>query len=156
MTRPRAVVIGIGNEYRRDDAIGVIAARELDKLAIPGVRVTVCDGEPTRLLDSWADTDLAIVIDAVLCQPSDPGRIRRTSIQTLTGVTATSSHTLGLRDAIPLGRALDRLPRELVVITVEAENLGPGPGLSAPVEAAVPAVLDTVRQILTSTGHSET
>ncbi|KZM74694.1 hydrogenase maturation protease [Nocardia terpenica] len=145
MTRPRAVVIGVGNEYRRDDGIGPAVAARIDALGLPGVLVTLCDGEPAGLLDIWAGVDLAIVVDAVLCEPSAPGRIWRTTVDALRGRTrATSSHALGIPDALPLGRALGRVPGELVVLAVEAARLDLGAGLSDPVAAAVPRVVQAV------------
>lgn len=162
MSGPRAVVVGIGNRYRGDDGIGPIVAEILDrqiqeKQLPPTILVTVCDGEPTGLLDLWADAELAVVIDAVLCDPSTPGRIWRTSVDALRGITASaSSHALGLPEVIPLGRLLGRLPRELVVIAVEAARLDLGPGLSAPIEAAIPRIVSAVRDELariTSPAH---
>ncbi|OJF80309.1 hydrogenase maturation protease [Nocardia seriolae] len=145
MTAPRAVVVGVGNEYRHDDGIGPAVARHLEKLAIPGVLVELCDGEPTGLLDLWAGVELAIVIDAVLCETQTPGRIWRTTVDALRGLThAASSHALGIPDALPLGRALGKVPGELLVIAVEAERLDLGVGLSAPVAAALPEVTATV------------
>ncbi|WP_084525539.1 hydrogenase maturation protease [Nocardia vaccinii] len=145
----RAVVIGIGNEYRGDDGIGPLVAARLDRLELPGVLVAVCDGEPGNLLDLWEGADLAVVVDAVLCRPSTPGRIRRTTADALRGVTAAaSSHTLGVPDAVRLGRALGRLPRELVVIAVEAARLDLGTELSEPVAAAIPEILRAVQDEL--------
>lgn len=145
MTSPRAVVIGVGNEFRHDDGVGPIVAACLEKLAPPGVLVTACDGEPVALLDAWSGVALAVIVDAVLCEPSTPGRIRRTDIESLRDRTAaTSSHALGIPDAVSLGRALDRLPGALVVIAVEAARLDLGAGLSEPVAAAIPGVVQAV------------
>lgn len=145
MSGPQAVVIGVGNEYRRDDGIGPAVVDQLEKLCLPEVSVAQCDGEPTALLDLWSGVDLAIVVDAVLCEPSAPGRVWRTTVDTLRGRTRTaSSHALGIPDAWPLGRALGRLPRDLVVIAVEAEQLDLGVGLSGPVAAAVPDIVSAV------------
>ncbi|MGV9665280.1 hydrogenase maturation protease [Nocardia niigatensis] len=145
MSRPRAVVIGVGNEYRRDDGIGPAVVRYLQKLCLPGVSVELCDGEATDLLDVWAGAELAVVVDAVLCEPSTPGRIWRTTVDTLRERThATSSHALGIPDALPLGRVLNRVPAELVVIAVEAQRLDLGIGLSGPVAAARPEVVAAV------------
>ncbi|MFX0577801.1 hydrogenase maturation protease [Nocardia nepalensis] len=145
MSGARAVVIGVGNEYRSDDGIGLTVAAALEELGLPGVLVTLCDGEPSGLLDVWAGVELAIVVDAVLCEPCTPGRIWRTTVDALRGVTrAASSHALGIPDALPLGRALGRVPDELVVIAVEAACLDLGVGLSEPVEAAVPQVVEAV------------
>ncbi|WP_040800887.1 hydrogenase maturation protease [Nocardia higoensis] len=145
MTGARAAVIGVGNDYRGDDGVGPSVARELARLDLPGVAVTVCDGEPTGLLDAWTGVELAVVVDAVRCEPATPGRIRRTGVDSLPGGTyPTSSHALGIPDALLLGRALGRVPRELVVIAVEAASFHLGAGLSAPVAAAVPRVVRTV------------
>lgn len=153
MTSPHAVVIGVGNDYRRDDGIGPAAARELEKYALPGVLIAVCDGDPAGLLQAWDGADLAVVIDAIRCEPGTPGRIRRTTVDALCATTtATSSHALGVPDAFRLGRVLGRLPRELVVIAVEAARLDLGAGLSEPVAAALPLVVDAVRAELAHVG----
>ncbi|WP_062992246.1 hydrogenase maturation protease [Nocardia anaemiae] len=145
MSGVRAVVIGVGNEFRSDDGVGPAVATAVEELELPGVSVTLCDGEPAGLLDVWADVELAIVVDAVLCEPSTPGRIWRTTIDALRGVTrAASSHALGVPDALPLGRALGRVPGELVVIAVEAASLDLGVGMSEPVAAAVSRVVEAV------------
>ncbi|MFD7846831.1 hydrogenase maturation protease [Nocardia sp. NPDC059764] len=145
MSGPRAVVIGVGNEYRRDDGIGPAVARYLEKLCLPGVSVALCDSDPTGLLDLWAGAELAVVVDAVLCQPSTPGRVWRTTLDSAHGLThAASSHAIGIPDAVPLGRLLGRVPHELVVVAVEAERLDLGVGLSDPVAAAFPEVVTAV------------
>ncbi|WP_280492372.1 hydrogenase maturation protease [Nocardia asiatica] len=145
MTEPWAVVIGVGNDYRSDDGVGSAVALRIEELRIPGVLVTVSDGEPTSLLDAWDGVDLAVVIDAVRCEPSIPGRVRRTDIDLLrrAGTTA-STHTLGIQDALPLGRALGRLPGAIVVIAVDVASLELGVGLSEPVAAAVPRAVTAV------------
>jgi hydrogenase maturation protease len=149
-TECRAVIVGIGNEYRGDDGIGPLVAARLDAAHLPGVRVRVCDGEPTRLLDLWGGADLAVVVDAVLCRASTPGSIRRITGETLREVTVfASSHALGISEAVRLGRVLGRLPPELVVIAVEAACFDLGAGLSEPVTEAIPDVLRTVRAELT-------
>ncbi|WP_040789197.1 hydrogenase maturation protease [Nocardia paucivorans] len=145
MTGARAAVAAVGNEYRGDDGVGPIVVREVVKLDLPGVVVTWCDGEPAALLDAWSGVDLAVVVDAVLCAPATPGRIHRTTIDTVpAGAQVTSSHALGVPEAFLLGRALGRVPHALVVVAVEAARFDLGAGLSAPVAAAVPQVVRTV------------
>ncbi len=139
------VVIGIGNPYRRDDGIGPALADRLTGLGLSNVDVRVLDGEPTGLLDAWTGAALAIIVDAVICQPARPGRIHRTTLPRLTGAPATSSHGLGIPEAIELGRALDRLPDHLIVYAVEAADVGFGTELSPEVAAALPELLDAIR-----------
>jgi hydrogenase maturation protease len=49
-----------------------------------------------------------------------------------------SSHALDVSDAIALGEALHRLPDQLVILTVEAEDTGHSVGLTQKVADAVP------------------
>ena len=145
----RAVVIGVGNEYRHDDGVGPAVLAELGKTPLPGVTIVLCDGEPAALLETWSGADLAIVVDAVLCEPSNPGRIWRSTVDgRLPGAGSASSHALGIPDAVGLGAALGRVPGELVVFAVEAADLGLGVGLTPAVRAAVPDVVDAVRREL--------
>jgi hydrogenase maturation protease len=47
-----AVVLGVGNEDRRDDGIGPAVARAVAARAIPNLLVTISDGDPATLLDA--------------------------------------------------------------------------------------------------------
>jgi hydrogenase maturation protease len=145
MTTRRVAVIGVGNDFRRDDGVGPAVIRQLQQHELTGVSLTVVDGEPTQLLDAWAGMDLAIVIDAVLCEPSIPGRIHRTSIRAQLGsVGSSSTHGLGIPEALRLAEVLGRAPARFVVYAVEAADLGLGVGLSADVAGAVPGVTRAV------------
>ena len=145
MTTPWAAVIGVGNEFRHDDGIGPALATEVQHRNLPGVRVVTTDGEPTGLLDAWADVTLAVVIDAVLCQPAMPGRVHRTTVDKLPPATgAAGTHGFGIPEAVELGRVLDRMPQQLIVYAVEASDVSLGLGLSPPVATALPALVDAV------------
>ena len=150
MSSARAAVIGVGNEFRRDDGIGPAVVGDLERYQLSGVSLTVADGEPAQLLDAWSDVPVAIVVDAVLCEPSTPGRIHRTTLDAPLGAaTVSSTHGLGIPDAVRLAEALDRAPGRLVVYAVEAADLGFGVGLSAEAARAVPQL---VRAVLTELG----
>ncbi|GAA1599142.1 MULTISPECIES: hydrogenase maturation protease [Kribbella] len=151
------VVIGVGNEYRRDDGIGPALIAALEDRWLPGVRLLVSDGEPARLIDDWSGVPLAIVVDAVLCEPSDPGEFYRTEVPLHQHTAAGSaepaaevhthsagSHSLGIPDALRLGEALDHLPQRLVVYAVEAADVSFGTDFSAPVADALPRLVDAV------------
>lgn len=139
------VVIGIGNPYRCDDGVGPAVVDQLSRLSLPDVTVVSADGEPVQLLDALTGADLAVVIDAVLCAPAEPGRIHRTNLDDVSTLpSATSSHGLGVPEAVLLGAALERLPERLVVYAVEAARLDFGTALSPPVTEAVPQVVAAV------------
>jgi hydrogenase maturation protease len=136
------VVIGVGNEMRRDDGAGIAVVERARPLLPPGVEVRTLGGEATSLLDAWAGADLAVVVDAVRWdRPPGSGvtRIEVTSApDAVSGFEAgTSSHGLGVAEAVALGRALDRLPRRLVLLLIALAEEGQGEGLSPSVEGHV-------------------
>jgi hydrogenase maturation protease len=140
------IIIGIGNEFRRDDGAGPAVVGRLRDLAPPGARFVVTDGDPTRLVEAWTGAALAVVVDAVRAEPSRPGTVHRFVVDTPgagPGRTA-SSHGFGLDDAIGLAVALDRMPGRLIVHAIEAGDLAQGLGLTPPVAAAVGAVASAV------------
>src|SRR4051812_10829828 len=87
-----AVVVGLGNRYRRDDGVGVAAAAELKRLALPGVRVVTGIVDPMGLLEAWSGATLAVLIDAAVGTPSTPGRVRRCGLRDVAAGDGLSSH----------------------------------------------------------------
>jgi hydrogenase maturation protease len=148
------VVIGVGNEFRRDDGAGPAVVGRLRGRVPAEVELVITDGEPTRLIEAWTGAALAVVVDAVRVSgphPPDPGQIHRFVVDRPGPGTgqAASSHGFGLGDAIALAMALDRMPARLIVHAIEAADLAQGPGLTPAVAAAVDvvarAILDDIR-----------
>lgn len=142
----RVVVIGVGNEFRRDDGAGPAVVTSLRGQVPPGVDLVLTDGEPTRLIEAWTGAALAVVVDAVRADPPRPGRMHRFVLdRPMAGPARTaSSHGFGLDDAVRLGLALDRMPGRLIVHAIEAADLTQGTGLTPPVAAAIDNVADAV------------
>jgi len=145
------VVIGLGSPDRGDDAVGPWVARRVASLGLPGVTVVEHE-DPTGLIGLWSGTDLAVVVDAVL-SGAPPGTLLvmeagadadplADTAWARTGRGGT--HAFGLAVAVELGRALHRLPRRLVLVGVEVATVEHGAALSAPVQAALDAVVAAV------------
>src|SRR5579863_2942303 len=100
----RMVVIGVGNEFRRDDGTGPLVVTRLARLVPPGVELVVSDGDPARMIEAWDGAALAIVVDAVRADPAVPGRVHRLVLDhdDLPPGSEVSSHGLGLDGAIGL------------------------------------------------------
>ena len=134
----KTVVIGVGNAFRGDDAVGLAVAERVRALA-PELDVVVCEQEPIQLLDAWAGSDLALLVDAV-SSGAQPGTVHRLDA-TIEPVPATvfrgSTHAFGVADVVELGRALDRLPKRLLVYGIEGASFSAGDALTAAVAAAV-------------------
>ncbi|WP_280831057.1 hydrogenase maturation protease [Mycolicibacterium frederiksbergense] len=138
------LIIGIGNDFRCDDGVGLAVAAAIADRRIAGVRVMTDIGDPASILDAWTGVPLVIAVDAAMGDGATPGRIRRWTPQECTEPTAVSSHTFGLAQAYSLGRALGRLPRQLVVFTVDVADVRPDVGLTSTVAAAVPLLVKAV------------
>lgn len=140
------VVIGVGNEFRRDDGAGLAVIERLRRLVPCGVELVITDGEPTRLIEAWTGAALAVVVDAVRAEPPHPGRVRRFVVDRPASGAGrpASSHGFGLDDSVALALALDRMPGRLIVHAIEAADLSQGAGLTAPVAAAVGLAADAI------------
>jgi hydrogenase maturation protease len=140
------LVIGVGNPYRRDDAVGLIVARTLREKNLDGVKVLEMSGEGAALIEAWQNAERVIVIDAV-CSGAAPGTIfrfeaHRRSIPTR--FFRYSTHNLGLAEAIELARSLGQLPKELIVYGIEGRDFTVGEGLSPEVAHAASQVLERI------------
>ena len=135
----RLTVIGVGNEWRRDDAAGLAVARLVRARADASLRVVEHEGEATALLDAWDGAEEVVVVDAVR-SGAPPG-----TVHTLDPVArpvpaelfSVSSHVLGVADAIELARAIGRLPPRLTLYGIEGRDFGLGSGLDPDVARAV-------------------
>lgn len=138
------LVIGVGNEWRRDDAAGLVVARRLRQSSPRAVRVIEHEGEPLDLIEEWAGAAAAIVLDAV-SSGAEPGTIHRLDALAMrlpAELFRGSTHALGVAEAVELGRALERLPRRLLVLGIEGERFDAGAGLSQEVERAATRLVD--------------
>jgi hydrogenase maturation protease len=92
-----------------------------------------------------------VLVDAVQ-SGAQPGTVHRVDAserplpQELRG--STSTHALGLGEAIELARALERLPRLVLVYGVEGARFDAGAELSAEVRVAVERVVDELAAAL--------
>jgi hydrogenase maturation protease len=130
-------VIGLGNEWRSDDGVGIEVARRL------GGRML--GGEPIELAEALAGGPEVAVVDAVSSgapagtvhtfDATDeplPSRLFGTS----------STHTLGLAEALELARSLGRLPDRVIVYGIEGASFDFGKGLSPEVERAAEVLVE--------------
>jgi hydrogenase maturation protease len=140
--RLRAIVIGVGNPDRGDDAAGRWVARRLAPVLEGRVPVAELDGEATALVDALGDAEFAIVVDAC-ASGAAPGTVTRFDVSAAplpARVSTLSSHGFGLADAFELARALGRLPTCCLAYSIEGVDFAPGAPLSSAVARAVETV----------------
>jgi len=143
------VIIGVGNYFRSDDAVGLYVARMFGLEKIPGLRVVEGIGDGTDLINAWDGVETVCVIDSVKAE-NCPGRIYRFDglkepIPEKLG-TVYSTHAFRLTDAIEMARTVGRLPRRLIVYGIEGADFSHGKDLSPEVRRAAEGLIDGIKR----------
>ncbi|MDF1851995.1 MAG: hydrogenase maturation protease [Verrucomicrobiales bacterium] len=145
----KTVLIGIGNEFRGDDAVGRILVRRLAALELPGLEIRESSGECFSLMELWTDAERVILVDA-LQSGSAPGTIRRIDASTESIpadlVQQCSTHSLSLLEAVEMARALEKLPPEVLIYGIEGHRFEPGEELSPEVAQAVDEAFEQIQR----------
>lgn len=139
-------VIGIGNEYRGDDAAGLLAVRCLAGKDISGANIIELDGETTALMDAMKSRSVVILIDAMR-SGNKVGAITRFDAGTHplpTAVFRCSTHAISVGETIELARALNRLPQHVIVYGIEGARFEPGSAVSPEVSEALKETVERV------------
>ena len=148
---PTVLVVGVGNELRHDDALGLEVVRRARGMAAlradPAIGFHEHEGEALALLGAWERADAVIIADAV--HGGGPAGARHRFDASSHPLPArfegsSSTHAIGVAEAIELGRVLGRLPRRLVVHGVTGSCFGAGRGLSAGLPEVADALARTV------------
>ena len=147
--KPRLKVIGVGNEWRGDDAVGLLVARRLKKDQLPRVQIAESRATVTAVQEAWKDAAGVIVVDAVV-SGGPPGAIYRFNAHGA-GVPvqlsrSLSSHGWGVAEALALGNVFQELPPWLIIYGIEGKNFGPGQEVSPEVAAAIPELVRRIER----------
>jgi hydrogenase maturation protease len=147
--RDKMLLIGVGNLFRHDDALGLEGAKRLKKKKLKSLEVWEHSGDGAALMEAWQGRERVILLDAT-SSGSAPG-----TIFSFDGATqplpsqfkASSSHAFGLAEAVEMARALGRLPKVLRVLGVEGRDFTPGQGLSPEVAASLDQVVQSIVEL---------
>jgi hydrogenase maturation protease len=134
------LVIGVGALERGDDAVGRLVARQVRDLCPDSpFRVIELRGDATELMEAWAQAKSVLLIDAA-CTGAPPGTLHRfdASCNPLPAEMAhTSTHDMGVSDALELARAMAMLPDRVIVYAIEIGQVDHGNEPSAAVLASI-------------------
>lgn len=140
------LIIGVGNEYRSDDGLGVYVARELRRHLPATIRIIEHSGEGTALMAAWTGAQHVFIVDAV--SSNEPlrtvHRVDAMREQIPKRMFASSSHQCGVAEAIAIAKELGELPQTLMLYGIEAESFEPGVGLSESVVRSVPDLIHLI------------
>jgi hydrogenase maturation protease len=145
------LVVGVGNLYRCDDAVGIHIARNLNNRKTENMSVKEQSGEGTSLMEAWEGYSHVLIVDAV-SSGSPAGSVHRLDASKTipSKFFSCSTHNFGVAEAIELARTLNQLPEHLQLYGVEGKNFEPGELLSPEVEPTVEKVADEIFQYITS------
>lgn len=144
----KIIVIGIGNEFRGDDAAGLLVVRRLKEKQTAGVEFWEQSGEATALMESMSQADTAILVDAVQSN-AEVGTIHHydASEQSMPAqFLRCSTHNFSVHDAIEMARVMEKLPPRLMVYGIEGSHFEPGAELSPAVQTAVVEVARRINE----------
>ena len=137
------LIIGVGNEFRGDDGVGIVIARRLRAEAPAHVTILEASGEGAALMETWKGAPRVILIDATR-SGSPPGTIHR--LDAHAGPLPSqffhySTHAFSVAEAVEMARALGQLPPQLIVYGIEGKIYTAGEGLSPEVVKAADSVI---------------
>jgi len=141
------IVIGLGNEFRHDDAAGLIVARRLRELGLPAEEH---DRDPVALINRWTGETGVILVDAVYSgtAPGTLHRIDMSASRLPREPFLRSTHAFRLVEAVELSRVVGTLPPHIFFFGVEGMDFTPGIGVSAEVESALPILTQEVLSLI--------
>jgi hydrogenase maturation protease len=140
------LLIGIGNEYRCDDHIGLHVIRILKERKLPETIILESSGDGAELIEMFSSARMAILIDAV-ASGGNPGTIYQFDAHKQpipAQLSFQSTHAFGVGEAIELARVFEQLPPILLVYAIEGENFSLGIELTPKVEQAGQRVVEQV------------
>jgi hydrogenase maturation protease len=144
-----ALVVGYGNALRTDDGLGWHAARLLaGDPRLDGVDVLQRHQLTPELALDVSTAALVVLVDATRHCP--PGTFTMYRVERADDAATIWSHQLSPSSLVALAYELYRRVPDVFVVSCGVESLEIGDGLSPPVEAALPRVVDAVAEFIAS------
>jgi hydrogenase maturation protease len=113
----RTAVVGLGNPFHGDDAIGPLVARQVyqELERANGFVWLESRGSSFDLAERLAGYDRAVIVDALVEPQGQVGTVKRITLPAL-GLPALSLHTAGLETGLQLARVMGiKVPADVVV-----------------------------------------
>ncbi len=138
----RVLVVGVGSDLRRDDAVGRVVADEIDARRIPGVRVCSVPQLVPELAEAMIDVERVVFIDAAISIDAiEVGRV-------VPGRSPSGSHHGDPASLLALADLIGGPVPEAFVVRVPVTDLGFGPDLTPGCRSSVDLVVDSVLDVV--------
>ncbi|QBR84804.1 hydrogenase maturation protease [Legionella israelensis] len=137
-------VLGIGSPFG-DDQVGWHVVNLLKQQIGPDsgqLLITACDRPGTRILELMRSADKVFLIDAVMTG-APAGTLHYLKNEEIISFTnGLSTHGIGIIDAIEIGKALNELPKQIILYGIEIENVSKDFKLSKTLGRAIEETVD--------------
>lgn len=124
--KDRLLIVGYGNDLRRDDALGCLVARHVDDQRTPSIRGIELFQLVPELASQLAETDEVIFVDASV----DGSRIGWLPLDSQSVAAPRMGHFSDPRWILHLCHSLYGRSPQASLMTIPAKDLGFGEGLS--------------------------
>jgi hydrogenase maturation protease len=135
-----------------DDGVGIRAIERLQNMGLPPNVEVIDAGVGGLAILSWIeDADKVVIVDAVQTGNEPPGTVYEFTDRELppSDMFMLSLHDLNLVDTLNVGRLVQKMPDEIVIIGVEVKRVAEFTReLTPEVEAAMPEVLELLQKEL--------
>lgn len=154
----KCLVLGIGNRYRSDDAVGLEAIGALRKhLLAPDVEAVEVGTDELSLIEHLKNAPRAVIVDA-LSSGRPPGTVTVFSADQAGMISTRGTadmHSFGLADTLALARALGVNPL-VTIVGIEPLSIEPGDSLTPLVASGLPDVVQAVLDAVCETRETKT
>lgn len=143
---PSTLIVGIGNDFRCDDSIGLDIARRLMDMLHDTVIVKMNYGDGAMLMEQWQNYNKVILIDASSFS-GKPGTINCIDLSKESlpaDIQNHSSHLFSIYEAIEMAKVLNKLPPELIIYTIEGKIFNQGVNISEEVFSSSDKVIKLI------------
>jgi hydrogenase maturation protease len=143
-------LLGLGNEILADDAVGILAAREVKRRFGAAIQVVESSETGFNLLDHLLGVARLLIVDAIVTGSSEPGTIHYFGEQSIEPMAAPSPHFVGVFEVLAAARRLGlAAPAHVRVVAVEASDcFTVGGDMHPAVRASIPVVSEYARWLL--------
>ena len=151
------LVLGLGNVLCGDDGLGVVAVHLLQRRYQAPDGVSVLDGGTLglSLLPHLEEARQVILVDAIRADGPPGSLVRLEGDDVAPAVAARLSvHQVGVVDLLDGAHWRERYPSRLVLLGLVPQTLELGLSRSAPVEAALPRLVDQIVAEARGLGHA--
>jgi len=145
----KTLILGVGNLLLRDEGVGIHVIHALEKESLPS-GVDLMDGGTGGFhLISWLEEyERIVMIDATL-DNNPPGTIRVIRPRYASDFPPLmSAHEIGLKDMLEVMQLTGTMPEVHLIVVSAADISEVGMDLSPELEAVVPEIVKTVKNVI--------